>query len=66
MLQNFALSWSPPSLVSMVQCSQPVLTAIISFLLLGERLGTLGLIGAFIILACTLAESIKSRNESRD
>lgn len=66
LLQNFALSWSPPSLVSMVQCSQPVLTAIISFLLLGERLGTLGLIGAFIILACTLAESIKSRNESRD
>ncbi len=61
LLQNYALSWSSPSLVSMAQCSQPVLTAFVAWILLGEHLGLAGYLGAAIILGCTVVESWRSR-----
>ena len=60
-LQNMALSWSSPALVSMAQCSQPVITAAVSFILLGENLTVLGLFGAVIIILCTIIESYLAR-----
>lgn len=60
-LQNLALSWSSPSLVSMMQCTQPVVTAAVSFFLLNERLTIPGMIGACIIIFCTLLASYLER-----
>lgn len=56
-LQNMALSWSSPALVSMVQCSQPILTAIVAWALLGESMSLIGIAGAVIIIICTVIES---------
>lgn len=58
MLQNSALKYISASTVSMLQCTQPILTAIISYLLLREKLSTLGIIGAAIIIVCIIAENI--------
>ena len=58
MLQNSALKYISASTVSMLQCTQPILTAIISYLLLREKLSTLGIIGAAIIILCIIAENI--------
>ncbi|MEG0779122.1 MAG: DMT family transporter [Oscillospiraceae bacterium] len=58
LLQNAALSHLPSRTVAMLQCSYPVMTALLSRLLLGERLSIMGLLGAAIILACVLAESV--------
>lgn len=60
-LQNTALSWSSPALVSMVQCSQPILTAIVAWVILGENLSLIGMIGAAIIIICTVLESYLER-----
>ncbi|MDO5111205.1 MAG: DMT family transporter [Clostridia bacterium] len=56
-LQNVALSGLSASAVSLLQCTQPVLTALFSFLLLGERLGLMGLAGAAVILVCVVVEN---------
>lgn len=61
LLQNFALSYSSPSLVSMVQCTQSVLTGICSFFILGEHMTLIGVAGAGIILVCTIIESYLER-----
>lgn len=60
-LQNTALSHLSSGTVSMLQCTQPILTAIISFLLIGEKLGPQGLLGAAIIIICILVENIQDR-----
>ena len=63
MLQNSALKYISASTVSMLQCTQPILTAIISYLLLREKLSTLGIIGAAIIILCIIAENIITAKE---
>lgn len=63
MLQNSALKYISASTVSMLQCTQPILTAIISYLLLREKLSTLGIIGASIIILCIIAENIITTKE---
>lgn len=63
MLQNSALKYISASTVSMLQCTQPILTAIISYLLLREKLSTLGIIGAAIIIVCIIAENIITTKE---
>jgi len=63
MLQNSALKYISASTVSMLQCTQPILTAIISYLLLREKLSTLGIIGAAIIILCIIAENIITTKE---
>lgn len=57
-LQNEALRFLPASLVSMLQCTQPILTAAASYLLIEEKLSLAGMSGAAIILFCIIAENI--------
>ena len=63
MLQNTALKHISAAAVSMLQCTQPILTAIISYYLLGEKLSTLGIIGAVIIIICIITENIITAKE---
>lgn len=65
-LQNAALKFLPASLVSMLQCTQPILTAAVAFLLLNETLTFTGIIGAVIILFCIIMENIlEAKNERK-
>ncbi len=56
LLQNYAVAHLSAGTVSMLQCTQPILTAVISFLMLGEKLSTLGLIGGAVILLALFAD----------
>ena len=57
-LQNSALLHLESRLVSLLQCTQPVLTAFFAYLLLGEALRLSGFFGAALILACIVAENL--------
>lgn len=63
LLQNKALAHISSRTVALLQCSAPVLTAVFSFILLGETLTTAGLIGAAIILACITGETLIDARE---
>ncbi|MTK12783.1 MAG: DMT family transporter [Clostridiaceae bacterium] len=63
MLQNVALKHISAKTVGMIQCLYPVMTAVVAFMMLGEVLSILGLIGAGIITVCVLLES--SFNEQK-
>ena len=54
-LQNIALKSIPSHTVAVVQCLCPVMTAVFSWFILGERLSLFGTIGAIIILVCLVA-----------
>lgn len=58
LLQNAALTAISARTVALVQSICPVMTALFSFLLLGERLALPGLVGAGLIVACVAAESL--------
>lgn len=58
LLQNAALTAVPARTVALVQSIAPVMTALFSFFLLGERLSAPGLLGAGIIVACVAGESL--------
>ena len=61
LLQNLALMKISDRSVALIQSLCPVMTAVFSFLLLGEALSPAGTVGAGIIVACvTLASTIKS------
>ena len=57
LLQNKAVEHLSASTVSMLQCTQPILTALVAYFLLGETLNGLGLLGAGLILICLLIDS---------
>lgn len=57
MLQNLALRKISANDVSTIKCLDPVMTAIFSFILLGERLSAVGMCGAAIILFCLLMQA---------
>lgn len=57
-LQNKALAHIPAATVSVILCSEPVVTAIISFFVLGEMLSVMGIAGAAIIVGCTIAATL--------
>ena len=59
-LQNTALTRLSSYTVSLLQCTQPILTAACSYLLLRERLTAVGLTGAAIIVACVVWENWQS------
>lgn len=59
LLQNLALTKISERSVSLIQSLCPVMTAVFSLILLGERLSAAGVIGAAIIIACSLAELIE-------
>ena len=59
-LQNTALTRLSSYTVSLLQCTQTILTAACSYLLLRERLTVVGLTGAAIIVACVVWENWQS------
>ena len=54
LLQNYAVAHLRAGTVSMLQCTQPILTAVISYLMLGETLSGKGFFGGGLILAALL------------
>lgn len=60
-LQNYALARIPSSTVSVVLCAEPVFTALFSTLVLGEYLTIIGMMGAALIVLCTVAASIEDK-----
>lgn len=57
-LQNTALAHLPSATVSVVLCAEPVFTATLSAIVLGEYLGAMGIAGAAIVVACTVAATL--------
>ena len=57
---NMALTRLSSYTVSLLQCTQPILTAACSYLLLQERLTAVGLTGAAIIVVCVVLENWQS------
>ena len=64
-LQNTALTRLSSYTVSLLQCTQPILTAVCSYLLLRERLAAVGLTGAAIIVACVVWENWQSGRQQK-
>lgn len=58
-LQNVALTRVSPTVVSAILCSEPVFTAAVSAVVLGETLGSAGVLGAAVVVAATAAASLK-------
>lgn len=58
LIQNLALSHLPSTTVSVLLCAEPVCTAVASYLLLGETLGALGLVGATLVIGGTVAATL--------
>ena len=56
-LQNKALTGISSTQVSVILCSEPVFTAAISWVILGEILSGIGLLGTVIIIGCIVAET---------
>ena len=55
MMQNLALTKISERSVALLQSLCPVMTAIFSFLILGEKLSAAGVLGAIIIISCVSA-----------
>ncbi|MBR3053069.1 MAG: DMT family transporter, partial [Firmicutes bacterium] len=66
LMQNLALTGISERSVSLIQSLCPVMTAIFSLIILGERLSTAGLIGAAIIILCSLSEAWNWKTSSDD
>ncbi|MBP3318900.1 MAG: DMT family transporter, partial [Ruminiclostridium sp.] len=66
LLQNAALRSISSRAVALLQCTGPVMTAFFSFLILGERLSLAGLLGAGILLACVVAETLMKDEEATE
>lgn len=58
LLQNLALTRISDREVSLLQSLNPVMTAVFSFILLGETLSGAGIAGAAIIIACIAASAL--------
>lgn len=56
LLQNLALTSISERSVSLIQCLCPVMTAVFSLMLLGEKLSAAGVAGAAIIIICSVME----------
>lgn len=66
LLQNSALTYLSSSTVSMLQCTQPILTAICSFIILGERMSIRGILGGLIIIGSILIANLLETKEMPD
>ena len=64
-LQNSALVYLSSSTVSMLQCTQPILTAVFSFIILRETLSFRGIIGGLIIIGSVLVANLVEINKSK-
>lgn len=56
-IQNAALKNLPSATVSMLLATEPVFTAAFSWLILGESLSLVGMLGAVVIMGCVLGET---------
>ena len=65
LMQNIAIRHLSSRTVSMLQCTQPILTAAASFILLRETLSAAGLIGAALIIAAVLLDTLISTSPSK-
>jgi drug/metabolite transporter (DMT)-like permease len=65
-LQNSALVYLSSSIVSMLQCTQPILTAVCSFIILGETMSFRGVLGGLIIIGSILITNLLETNEKTD
>jgi len=65
-LQNSALIHLSSSTVSMLQCTQPILTAVCSFFILKETMSFLGIFGGLIIIGSILVANLLETNEKMD
>ena len=66
LLQNYAVAHLSAGTVSMLQCTQPILTALISFLLLGETLSLPAFLGGGLILAALLFDGWREGRKTRE
>ena len=66
LLQNLALTGISERSVALIQSLCPVMTAVFSLLILGERLTPAGIIGAAIIILCSLSETWNWKPSSGD
>ena len=64
-LQNSALVRLSSSTVSMLQCTQPILTAVCSFIILRETMGFRGILGGLIIISAILIANLLETNEKK-
>lgn len=55
-LQNMALERISSKKISMFQCSYPVTAAIVAFIVLGESMSFISILGAALICCCVIAE----------
>lgn len=60
LMQNLALTKISDRSVALLQTLCPVMTAIFSFFLLGEKLSAAGIFGAAIIIICVVASTVTS------
>ncbi|MDO4921444.1 MAG: DMT family transporter [Phascolarctobacterium sp.] len=58
LLQNVALEYISAKLVGILQCTYPIVTAVVAYVVLGEMLSPLGMLGAALILLCVIIESL--------
>lgn len=65
-LQNSALVQLSSSTVSMLQCTQPILTAICSFIILREIMSFRGVLGGVIIIGTILMANFMETSEKTD
>jgi drug/metabolite transporter (DMT)-like permease len=66
LMQNLALTKISERSVSLIQSLCPVMTAVFSLILLGERLSAAGVIGAAIIIICSFMELWNWSGEKED
>ncbi|MDL2327068.1 DMT family transporter [Ruminococcaceae bacterium OttesenSCG-928-A11] len=67
LIQNQALKYVSPVVMSLIFCSEPVFTAIASYFMLGERLPLAGLFGAGLVTAgIALASVLQYVNEKKE
>jgi len=64
-LQNLALVHLSSSTVSMLQCTQPILTAVCSFIILRETMSFRGRLGGLIIIGSILITNLLETNEKK-
>jgi drug/metabolite transporter (DMT)-like permease len=64
-LYNASLAYLPASTATLIATLEPPLTALLAYLLLGERLGFPQLAGSGLVLAGVVAVSIEDRRERR-
>lgn len=65
-LQNTAIRHISATYASLAYCTEPVFTALFSYILLGEALTTRGLAGASVILICVLYASLPHVKKPHD